>query len=103
MPERSAYCATKAAVEMMMRCLARELAPHAIRVNAVAPGFISTPMNEALRADPGFISGIEALTPAGRLGLPEEVAAAILFLVTPASNFVHGETLTVSGGYPSPV
>lgn len=101
MPDRSAYCATKAALEMMMRCLARELAPHSIRVNAVAPGFIATPMNEALRTDPGFVSRIESLTPAGRLGLPEEVAAAVLFLVTPDSDFIHGETLAVSGGYPT--
>lgn len=102
LPDRAAYCATKAAMEMVMRCLALEVAPHGIRVNAVAPGFIATPMNEALRTDPQFVSGIEALTPAGRLGQPEEVAATVLFLVTPGSEFVHGETIAVSGGYPSP-
>jgi NAD(P)-dependent dehydrogenase (short-subunit alcohol dehydrogenase family) len=99
--DRASYCATKAAADMMMRSLALELAPRGVRVNGVAPGFIATPMNERLREDPAFVAGIEALTPAGRLGLPEEVAAAALFLVSDAAQFVCGETIRVSGGYPA--
>lgn len=100
--DRAAYCMTKAALTMLVECLALELAPHGVRVNAVAPGFIATPMNRGLRADATFVRDIEAQTPAGRLGTPEEVAQAVLFLVSEAASFIHGETIHVSGGYPSP-
>jgi NAD(P)-dependent dehydrogenase (short-subunit alcohol dehydrogenase family) len=99
--DRASYCATKAAADMMMRALALELAPRGIRVNAVAPGFVATPMNARLREDPAFVAGIEELTPAGRLGTPDEVAAAALFLVSDGAQFVCGETIRVSGGYPA--
>lgn len=99
--DRVGYCATKGAAEMLGRALAVELAPAGIRVNSVAPGFIATPMNERLREDPRFVEQIEAITPLGRLGSAEEVAAAVRFLVSDAASFITGETIGVTGGYPS--
>jgi NAD(P)-dependent dehydrogenase (short-subunit alcohol dehydrogenase family) len=100
MPDRAAYCATKAAADALMRSLALELAPRGVRVNAVAPGFIATPMNEMLRRDERMVEHIESLTPAGRLGHAEEVAAAIAWLASDEASFVHGHSLGVDGGYP---
>jgi NAD(P)-dependent dehydrogenase (short-subunit alcohol dehydrogenase family) len=100
MPDRAAYSATKAAADAMMRSLALELAPRGVRVNAVAPGFIATPMNEALRQDGAMVRHIESLTPAGRLGRAEEVAAAIAWLASGEAGYVHGQSLGVDGGYP---
>jgi NAD(P)-dependent dehydrogenase (short-subunit alcohol dehydrogenase family) len=102
LPDRAAYGATKAATEMQMRALANELAPQDVRVNAVAPGFIATPMNEALRSDQSMVDYIESITPAGRLGRPEEVAAAVLWLASSESEFVYGQSIGVDGGYPTP-
>jgi len=89
---QSLYASTKAALEGMTRALSRELAP-AIRVNAVAPGFIATELTKNI--DP---EAIVARTALGRVGTPEDVANAVLFLASPMAVFITGETLEVSGG-----
>jgi NAD(P)-dependent dehydrogenase (short-subunit alcohol dehydrogenase family) len=100
MPGRAAYCATKAGVVSLTRVLAVEWASRGVRVNAVAPGYVGTPMIEQAIAE-GLLSadGLAARTPAGRIATPAEVAAAVVFLASADAGFVTGETLTVDGGY----
>jgi NAD(P)-dependent dehydrogenase (short-subunit alcohol dehydrogenase family) len=98
-PNSVAYCATKGAVELMTRALALELSPRGIRVNTIAPGNIKTPMNERFRAVPGYEEKMDALTPAGRHGEPEEIAAAIVFVASDEASFVHGASFLVDGGW----
>jgi NAD(P)-dependent dehydrogenase (short-subunit alcohol dehydrogenase family) len=93
----AAYSATKGAVESMARALAVELAPD-IRVNSVAPGIIRTPMTWRLEDEAAAASVID-LTPAGRLGRVDDVAAAVTFLSSPAAGYIFGSTLTVDGGW----
>ena len=97
--DRTAYCASKAGAVNLSRVLAIEWAPHAIRVNAVCPAFVETPLTSALFANEAVKSDILHRTPAGRLVMPEEVAAAIVFLAGPASRMVTGAALTVDGGW----
>lgn len=98
----SIYCASKGAVMSLTRALATELAPHNIRVNAVAPGSVDTPMvqnNLARLAEPEeAMRRTAALHPLGRTAQPEEVAQAIVYLASPASSFTTGAVLTVDGG-----
>jgi len=100
LPDRAAYSASKAAADAMMRSLAIELAPRGVRVNAVAPGFIATAMNADLRRDEQMLGHILSLTPAGRLGRAEEVAAAVAWLAGDESSYVVGHSLGVDGAYP---
>jgi 3-oxoacyl-[acyl-carrier protein] reductase len=93
----SAYAMTKAALEMLARNLVVELAPHGIRVNAVAPGATLTQRN--LDDDPGYEAGWSGATPTGRPARPEDIAAAALFLLSPAAAHVTGQTLVVDGGW----
>jgi glucose 1-dehydrogenase len=97
-PNSAAYCASKGAVELMAKALATEFSP-GIRVNVIAPGNIKTPMNEALRAQPGYEDATGELTPAGRHGEPEEIAAAVVFVASDAASFVHGASFLVDGGW----
>lgn len=90
------YSATKAGVIAMTRTWARELGRYNIRVNAVAPGYISTEMVEKMPQK--VIDGIAGKTPLGRLGRTEEIAAAYLWLASDAASFVHGTVLSVDGG-----
>ena len=94
-PHRSVYAATKGAVEAMSRVLAVELAPRKITVNCVAPGLTDTPMLVGDRADPNWLRQI----PMGRIGSPEEVAAAVLFLASDDAGWVTGQTVDATGGY----
>jgi 2-deoxy-D-gluconate 3-dehydrogenase len=93
----AAYCASKGGLEALTRAMAVELAPLGVRVNAVAPHAIDTPMTSGLR---GTEIGARALAgiPAGRFGAADEVAAAALFLAGPRAAFVTGATLAVNGG-----
>ena len=96
----SAYTATKGAVEAMAKALAVELAPRGIRVNAVAPGFIRTPMLQpALDANPDLEGILIASTPLGRIGERSEVATAVLFLASDLSSNVVGISLVSDGGW----
>jgi glucose 1-dehydrogenase len=98
-PSSSAYCATKGAVESLVRALSLELSPLGIRANVIAPGNILTPMNADLRALPGYEAKVSGETPAGRFGEPEEIAAAVVFFASDAASFVHGASLLVDGGW----
>ncbi len=96
---RAAYCASKAGAINLTRTLALEWAPHKINVNAVAPTYIDTPLTQRLFEDKEFLQEVLGRTPMRRLGRPEEVAAAVVFLASPASDMITGHTLVVDGGW----
>ena len=97
-PNIAPYTATKGAVRNLTRGMCVDWAKHGVQVNAIAPGYFRTPLNQALVDDPQFSAWLAGRTPAGRWGeLPELVGAAV-FLAGPASSFVNGQTLFVDGG-----
>jgi 3-oxoacyl-[acyl-carrier protein] reductase len=93
----SDYAASKGAAIAFTRSLATELAPHGIRVNCVAPGWVDTDMCAEVFASGGR-AAIEETIPLGRVGLPEEIAAAIVFAASDLSSFMTGAVLSVNGG-----
>ena len=98
------YAASKGGVMLLMQSLAQELATERIRVNAVAPGAIWTPINRAAWNQPEAMSDLLKLIPYGRIGEPPDVASAVLFLASDLSDYMTGTTLFLDGGmslYPS--
>ena len=95
----SAYCASKAGIINLTRELALELSPHNINVNAIAPGIIATKMTEDMLKDKKTKEALLANTPLGRVGQPEEIGKATVFLASDDSNFITGHTLVVDGGW----
>ncbi len=93
------YQATKGAVVNMTRALAVEWAASGIRVNAIAPTWVRTPLTRAITENPDLVDRIEAMTPMGRLAEPHEIVGAVLFLVSRASAMVTGHVLAVDGGF----
>jgi 3-oxoacyl-[acyl-carrier protein] reductase len=92
----AAYAATKAGLDGMTRALARELGPRRIRANSIAPGYLETDMTELL--DANHKEQIVRRTPLGRLGRPDDVVGTLLFLLSPASAFITGQTIVIDGG-----
>jgi Tropinone reductase 1 len=90
---------TKAALTQLTRNLACEWAADGIRVNAVAPWYIRTQRTESVLANPDYLEEVISRTPAGRIGEPEEVAAAVAFLCLPAAAYITGECIAVDGGF----
>ena len=95
----ASYTAAKSALNGLTKLMANELAVHGINVNAIAPGYMATDNTSALRADTARNATILDRIPAGRWGTPEDLAGAVVFLASPASNYMHGFTLAVDGGW----
>jgi NAD(P)-dependent dehydrogenase (short-subunit alcohol dehydrogenase family) len=94
-----AYSASKAAVVMLSRQLATEWGPRGVRSNVVSPGLIRTPMSEPFYATPGVLERRTAVVPARRIGRPEDIADAVLFLVSDRASYITGDEITVDGGF----
>ena len=94
----SAYCSAKAGLSMLTQVAALELGPRGIRVNAVAPGFVHTPLTEGAAAIPGVVEEYVENTALGRPGTPEDVAAAVAFLCSSNASWMTGEVLDLNGG-----
>jgi NAD(P)-dependent dehydrogenase (short-subunit alcohol dehydrogenase family) len=98
-PRRAVYCSTKHAVEGLAKASAVELAPHAVRVNTVAPTFVDTPMTAPFLADPAFRAEVERQIPLGRIGRVDDVTGAVVYLASEAAALVTGTSLRVDGGW----
>jgi NAD(P)-dependent dehydrogenase (short-subunit alcohol dehydrogenase family) len=97
---RSVYCMTKHALEGLTKAMALELAPHAIRVVSIAPTFIETPMYQRMKENkPEFAKWVSERIPAGKVGQPEDVAAAVVFAASPAASLMTGTSQVVDGGW----
>jgi NAD(P)-dependent dehydrogenase (short-subunit alcohol dehydrogenase family) len=96
---RTVYCMTKHAIEGLTKAMAVELAPENIRVNAIAPTFLETPMTASFFADPQFRDWVLSRIPLGRVGRMDEVTGAIVFLASPAASLITGTSLAVDGGW----
>ena len=99
-PQRTVYCMTKHAVEGLTKAMAVELGPHGIRVNTVSPTFIETPLTRPFLEDPQFSEFVMGMIAMKRLGTVDDVAAAVLYLASPASGIVTGTSLRVDGDGP---
>jgi NAD(P)-dependent dehydrogenase (short-subunit alcohol dehydrogenase family) len=96
---RTVYCMTKHAIEGLTKAMAVELAPNNIRVNAIAPTFLETPMTASFFADPEFRNWVMNRIPLGRIGQMDEIAGAVIFLASPAASLITGTSLVIDGGW----
>jgi gluconate 5-dehydrogenase len=97
-PGIAPYAATKGALKMLTKGMCADLAPAGIQVNAIGPGYIATELTSDLMADPDFDAWVRGRTPAGRWGEPADLVGPLLFLCSPAADFVTGQILYVDGG-----
>jgi NAD(P)-dependent dehydrogenase (short-subunit alcohol dehydrogenase family) len=97
-PGVAAYTASKGAIEQLIRELARQWAPHGIRVNGLAPGFFPTAMNAPMVADEGRLAQLVGRIPLGRVGAPEDLAGVAVFLASPAASYLTGQVIPLDGG-----
>jgi gluconate 5-dehydrogenase len=97
-PTTGAYAATKGALKMLTRSMCAEWARYGIQANGIAPGYVRTELTDPLQGDAEFDAWLRARVPAGRWGEPEELGGAVVFLASPASDFVNGQLLVVDGG-----
>jgi NAD(P)-dependent dehydrogenase (short-subunit alcohol dehydrogenase family) len=98
-PRRTVYCMTKHAIEGLTKAMAVELAPQNIRVNAIGPTFLETPMTKVFFENPEFLTWTLNRIPMGRIGRMDEVTGAIVFLASPAASLITGASLTIDGGW----
>ncbi len=94
-----AYAASKGGIAQLTKSFANEWAAKGVNVNAVAPGYVDSDMNQALLANPERLRQISERIPAGRWAQPDEIASAVLFLCSPAASYLHGAVLSVDGGW----
>jgi NAD(P)-dependent dehydrogenase (short-subunit alcohol dehydrogenase family) len=98
-PGQGVYAATKAGLVQLLRTAAAELGPLGVRVNAIAPGVVETPLTTQIRADPAWEAAYAAKSALGRWAQPSELAGAVVYLASDAASFVTGSVLTVDGGW----
>lgn len=98
-PNQLGYTASKGAVRQMTMAMSNEWAGRGINVNAIAPGYIATPLNASMRADPEWHRKVMDRLPMGRYGAPEDLKGTVIFLASAASDYVSGVTLPVDGGF----
>ena len=92
------YASSKGCIRMFMQSVAQELAPHRIRVNSISPGAIRTPINHEAWETPEALKALLTLIPYGRIGVPEDIGMAAVWLASDASDYVHGQSIFVDGG-----
>ena len=97
-PGITPYAAAKGGLKLLTRGLCAELGPHGVQVNGIGPGYIATDLTAPLRADPEFDAWVRRRAPAGRWGTTDDLVGALLFLVSPASDYVNGQIVYVDGG-----
>jgi NAD(P)-dependent dehydrogenase (short-subunit alcohol dehydrogenase family) len=95
----AAYTTSKGGVRALTKALAIELSPMGIRVNAIGPGLIATPLNAAARQNPTYMAQFEGRIPLGRIGAPDDIAGPAVFLASDMARYITGVTLPVDGGY----
>jgi NAD(P)-dependent dehydrogenase (short-subunit alcohol dehydrogenase family) len=98
-PYSGAYSVAKAGVAMLSRLLAIEWGPRGVRSNCVQPALVITPLSQSIYDNPDFLAKREAAVPARRIGLPDDIARAALFLASPHASYVNGTDLMVDGGF----
>ena len=99
LPNSAAYTASKGGIRMLTKALSIELAPQGVRVNAIAPGLIATPLNEQARRNPDYLANFTNRMSLGRPGLPDDVAQPAVFLASDMARYITGVTLPVDGGF----
>jgi NAD(P)-dependent dehydrogenase (short-subunit alcohol dehydrogenase family) len=99
LPNSAAYTTSKGGVRALTKALAIELTPLGIRVNAIGPGLIATPLNAKARENPDYMKNFEGRIPLGRIGTPEDIAGPAVFLASDMARYITGVTLPVDGGY----
>ena len=99
LPNSAAYTASKGGIRALTKALAIELSPHGVRVNAIGPGLIATPLNSVARQNPDYMANFANRIPLGRIGEPADIAGPAVFLASDLARYITGVTLPVDGGF----